>query len=151
MAQLDSTLIVLILFTGLGIISQNNTVTYAFLILILLKITPLRVVFPYLERHGLFLGVLILTVAVMVPIASGKISPSVMFKSFVEWKSILAIAIGILVAWLAGRGVLLMGAQPNLVAGLLVGTILGVAFLRGVPVGPLIAAGLLSLFVGKGG
>jgi len=27
--------------------------------------------------------------------------------------------------------------------------VLGVAFLRGVPVGPLIAAGILSLFIGK--
>ena len=35
------------------------------------------------------------------------------------------------------------------VAGLLVGTVLGVALFRGVPVGPLIAAGLVSLFIGK--
>ncbi|RIX22390.1 DUF441 family protein, partial [Acinetobacter baumannii] len=31
----------------------------------------------------------------------------------------------------------------------LIGTVAGVALLRGVPVGPLIAAGLLSLFIGK--
>lgn len=41
----------------------------------------------------------------------------------------------------------LMGSQPQLVAGLLVGTVLGVALFRGVPVGPLIAAGLVSLIV----
>lgn len=43
----------------------------------------------------------------------------------------------------------LMGSQPQLVAGLLVGTVLGVALFRGVPVGPLIATGLVSLIVGK--
>lgn len=48
-----------------------------------------------------------------------------------------------------GRGITLMGNQPQLVAGLLVGTVLGVALFRGVPVGPLIAAGLVSLIVGK--
>ncbi|BDY95248.1 hypothetical protein MUTS15_39050 [Escherichia coli] len=48
-----------------------------------------------------------------------------------------------------GRGVTLMGSQPQLVAGLLVGTVLGVALFRGVPVGPLIAAGLVSLIVGN--
>ena len=37
----------------------------------------------------------------------------------------------------------------QLVAGLLVGTVLGVALFRGVPVGPLIAAGLVSLIVGR--
>lgn len=38
-----------------------------------------------------------------------------------------------------------MSSQPDIIAGLLIGTIAGVALLRGVPVGPLIAAGLLSL------
>ena len=36
-----------------------------------------------------------------------------------------------------------------LAGGLLVGTVLGVALFRGVPVGPLIAAGIISLFIGK--
>lgn len=56
-----------------------------------------------------------------------------------------------LVAWFGGHGVNLMGTQPSLLTGLLLGTILGVAFLGGVPVGPLIAAGILSLFIGKTG
>ena len=51
-------------------------------------------------------------------------------------------------AWLGGRGVKLMTNQPDVVAGLLIGTVAGVAALRGVPVGPLIAAGLLTLFIG---
>jgi uncharacterized membrane protein (DUF441 family) len=42
-----------------------------------------------------------------------------------------------------------MSSQPDVVAGLLIGTVAGVALLRGVPVGPLIAAGLLSLFIGN--
>ncbi len=41
-----------------------------------------------------------------------------------------------------------MGNQPQLVAGLVVGTVLGVALFCGVPGGPLIAAGLVSLIVG---
>ena len=55
-----------------------------------------------------------------------------------------------LILTLAERGgESLMGSQPHLVAGLLVGTVLGVALFRGVPVGPLIAAGIISLFIGK--
>ncbi len=42
-----------------------------------------------------------------------------------------------------------MGSQPQLVAGLLVGAVLGVALFRGVPVGPLIAAGIISLFLSE--
>ncbi|PVW39546.1 DUF441 domain-containing protein, partial [Klebsiella pneumoniae] len=75
--------------------------------------------------------------------------PSTLIHSFMNWKSLLAIAVGVFVSWLGGRGVSLMGSQPHLVAGLLVGTVLGVALFRGVPVGPLIAAGIISLFIGK--
>ena len=85
----------------------------------------------------------------MAPIASGKISGHSILKSFISIKSLLAIAVGLAVAWLGGRGVKLMSNQPDIVAGLLIGTVAGVALLRGVPVGPLIAAGILSLLIGK--
>jgi uncharacterized membrane protein (DUF441 family) len=85
----------------------------------------------------------------MAPIASGKINMDTMLHSFLNWKSILAIVIGILVSYLGGRGVVLMGNQPTLVAGLLIGTVIGVAIFGGVPVGPLIAAGILSMLIGK--
>ncbi len=81
----------------------------------------------------------------MAPIACGTLPPSTLIHSFLNWKSLVAIAVGVIVSWLGGRGVTLMGSQPQLVAGLLVGTVLGVALFRGVPVGPLIAAGLVSL------
>jgi uncharacterized membrane protein (DUF441 family) len=42
-----------------------------------------------------------------------------------------------------------MSGQPIIVTGLLIGTVIGVAFFKGVPVGPLIAAGLLSLLIGR--
>ncbi|MFL1169612.1 DUF441 domain-containing protein, partial [Acinetobacter baumannii] len=114
-----------------------------------IKITPLNQFFPYIQAHGLNLGILILTIGVLTPIASGKLSGESILKSFISFKSLVAIAIGLLVAWLGGRGVKLMSSQPDVVAGLLIGTVAGVALLRGVPVGPLIAAGLLSLFIGK--
>ncbi len=66
----------------------------------------------------------------MASIASGSLPPSTLIHSFVNWKSLVAIAIGIFVSWLGGRGVTLMGSQPQLVAGLLVGTVLGVALFR---------------------
>ena len=103
---------------------------------------------PYMEKYGLNLGIIILTVGVLAPIISGKIQlPS--FIALLNWKMLLAIAIGILVAWFGGRGVGLLGTQPALITGLLIGTIIGVSFFGGIPVGPLIAAGILSLMLGK--
>ena len=89
-----------------------------------------------------------MTVGVLSPLVSGRVQvPPV--AEFLNFKIIASVLIGIFVAWLAGRGVFLMGQQPVLVAGLLIGTVIGVAFMGGIPVGPLIAAGILSFVVGK--
>ncbi|MEG0342408.1 DUF441 domain-containing protein [Acinetobacter sp. TY1] len=149
MSHLDLNLIVLLVLLGCGIFSHNTAVTIAAGVLIVFRITPLSQFFPLLQTHGLEVGIIILTIGVLTPIASGKIPGEEILKSFLSWKSLLAIAIGLLVAWLGGRGVKLMSNQPNVVAGLLIGTVAGVALLRGVPVGPLIAAGLLSLLIGQ--
>ena len=148
MSQLDLNLIVLLVLLACGIFSHNSAVTIAAAVLIVLKITPLSSLLPYVQAHGLNIGIIILTIGVLTPIASGKISGESILKSFLSRKSLLAIAIGVFVAWLGGRGVKLMSSQPDVVAGLLLGTVAGVAVLRGVPVGPLIAAGILSVFIG---
>lgn len=147
MSQIDLNLIVLLVLLACGIFSHNSAVTIAAAVLIVLKITPLSSLLPYVQAHGLNIGIIILTIGVLTPIASGKISGESILKSFLSWKSLLAIAIGIFVTWLGGRGVKLMSNQPDVVAGLLLGTVAGVAVLRGVPVGPLIAAGILSLLI----
>ena len=148
LSQLDLNLMVLIVLLACGIFSQNTAVTIAAAVLIVFRITPLSEFFPLLQQHGLNLGIIILTIGVLTPIASGKLPGEAILKSFLSWKSLLAIAIGVFVAWLGGRGVKLMTNQPDVVAGLLIGTVAGVAVLRGVPVVPLIAAGILTLFIG---
>ncbi|UIZ58683.1 DUF441 domain-containing protein [Acinetobacter sp. SCLZS86] len=148
LSQLDLNLMVLIVLLACGVFSQNTAVTIASAVLIVFRITPLSEFFPLLQQHGLNLGIIILTIGVLTPIASGKLPGEAILKSFLSWKSLLAIAIGVFVAWLGGRGVKLMTNQPDVVAGLLIGTVTGVAVLRGVPVGPLIAAGILTLFIG---
>ncbi len=148
MSQLDLNLMVLLVLLACGIFSHNSAVTIAAAVLIVLKITPLHDLLPYVQQHGLNIGIIILTIGVLAPIASGKIAGESILKSFLSWKSLLAIAIGVFVAWLGGRGVKLMSNQPDIFAGLLIGTVAGVAVLRGVPVGPLIAAGILSLLIG---
>lgn len=133
----------------LGVISQNNSITISATILLLMQQTALVQFVPLVEKHGLNLGIILLTIGVLSPLVSGKAQvPSV--AEFLNFKMISAVFIGIFVAWLAGRGVPLMGQQPVLVTGLLIGTVIGVAFMGGIPVGPLIAAGILSFVVGKG-
>lgn len=146
---MDMTSLLLLGLAALGIISNNSPVTIAMVVLLLIRVLGLHQAFPWLEKNGLTIGIIILTIGVMTPLASGKISLQTIGQSFLHWKSLAAIATGILVAYLGGRGAVLMGSQPTVVAGLLIGTVIGVAFFKGVPVGPLIAAGILSLIIGR--
>lgn len=132
----------------LGVISQNNSITISATVLLLMQQTALVQFVPLVEKHGLNIGIIFLTVGVLSPLVSGRVQvPPI--AEFLNFKIIASVLIGIFVAWLAGRGVFLMGQQPVLVAGLLIGTVIGVAFMGGIPVGPLIAAGILSFVVGK--
>lgn len=132
----------------LGVISQNNSITISATVLLLMQQTALVQFVPLVEKHRLNIGIIFLTVGVLSPLVSGRVQvPPV--AEFLNFKIIASVLIGIFVAWLAGRGVFLMGQQPVLVAGLLIGTVIGVAFMGGIPVGPLIAAGILSFVVGK--
>lgn len=146
---MDLPLLLLLGLAALGVVSKNDTVTLAMLALALLRLLHAERIFPLLEKYGVTAGVVVLTIGVMAPIASGRIGAAELIGTFTQWKSLLAIAVGVFVAYLGGRGVGLMSAQPLIVTGLLLGTVLGVAFFRGVPVGPLIAAGLLSLLIGS--
>lgn len=144
--QFNSIALLLVVLIVLGILSHNSSITIAAAVLLIMQQTPFVRYVPLAEKYGLRLGIIILTIGVLAPIVSGKIHIS-SISQFLNLKMLLAIATGIFVAWLAGKGIPLMSTQPTLVTGLIVGTIIGVAFLGGVPVGPLIAAGILALFI----
>jgi UPF0756 membrane protein NT05HA_0561 len=146
--QFNMIALLLVVLILLGILSHNSSITISAAVLLIMQQTLLAKYIPYLEKYGLSIGIVILTIGVLSPLVSGKIQlPGL--SAFVSWKMFVAIAVGVLVAWLAGKGVPLMGEQPVLVTGLVIGTIIGVSFLGGIPVGPLIAAGILALLIGK--
>ncbi|QKG83289.1 DUF441 domain-containing protein [Kroppenstedtia pulmonis] len=138
----------LLVIVGLGVISKNATVWIAGLGLVLLRLWPGNQPLEWMNQYGLKVGVIILTMGVLSPIALGKLPWTNLVETMKSMSGLVAIAVGIFVAYLGGRGTGLLTDQPQIVTGLLIGTIVGVAFFRGVPVGPLIAAGILSLFIG---
>ena len=146
--QLNIIALLLVILIILGLLSHNSAITISAAVLLIMQQTFLSSHIPLLEKYGVKIGIIILTIGVLSPLVSGKIQlPDL--SGFLSWQMALSISVGVLVAWLAGKGVPLMGEQPILVTGLLIGTIIGVAFLGGIPVGPLIAAGILALLLGK--
>lgn len=94
----DVTLLILLGLAALGFVSHNTTVAVSILVLIIVRVTPLNTFFPWIEKQGLTVGIIILTIGVMAPIASGTLPPSTLIHSFVNWKSLVAIAIGVFVS-----------------------------------------------------
>lgn len=136
-------LIILVLST----IGNNYSVSVAALLLLLIKILGFDSWFPVIESHGISIGITILTLAVLTPIAQGRISTSGMLEAFKTPIGLAAIIVGIFVAWVAAQGVPFMNGTPEVVTALILGTIIGVCFFKGLAVGPLIAGGLVSLVI----
>lgn len=135
----------LLVLIALGVISHNNAITIAACVLLIMQQTALANYIPWIAKNGISIGIIILTIGVLSPLVSGKIQLPELSELLTNWKLIAAIFVGIFVAWLGGKGVSVMTLQPALVTGLLIGTVIGVTFFKGVPVGPLIAAGILGL------
>ena len=135
----------LALVLALSLIGHNMTVVYATIIVLILKFGSqffgVTSVMTYMGSHGLNLGVIILTAAVLIPIADGTVTLSDMINSFKTPIGIVAIIAGLLAAISGGAGVPLMQSDPHVIPALLVGTMAGVFFFKGLAVGPLIAAG----------
>lgn len=131
----------------LSVIGDNHTVSIAALILLLIRLLGLDTCFPYLEKYGVNAGIIILTLAILTPVAQGTLSMKEMLNGFRSSSGIIAILIGIFVSWVASQGLDFMKASPEVVTALIVGTIAGVCFFHGLAIGPLIAGGIVSLIV----
>ena len=131
----------------LSVIGNNHTVAIAALVLLLIQKIGFVTWLPIIESYGMNLGIIILTLAVLSPLAQGRISTAEVLGIFKAPTGIIAIIIGISVAWIAGHGVVFMKEAPEITTALIVGTIVGVCFFRGLPVGPLIAGGMVALIV----
>ncbi len=131
----------------IGIIARSNLIATAACVLLIIKFANLNFLFPVLERRGLELGLLFLLLAILVPVATGKVSEKDILCTFTSLTGILAIVGGALATHLNGEGLKLLQIDPEIIFGLLVGSVIGIVFLGGIPVGPLMAAGLTALFL----
>lgn len=145
----DFNFFILLTICGLGMFGNNLAIIVSTILLMIIKITPLNSFLPFVSKNSLNLGVIILTIGVLAPIASGAIEGSRILKNLISFKSLIAILIGIVVAWVAGKGVKVLSTEPDVLISLMIGTIAGVILFKGLPVGPLIAAGIYALIIMK--
>ena len=134
--------LMLLLILALGIIGHNTTVAYAVIIVLVLKLLGLTAMLDILSVNGLNWGIVLLLAAILVPIATGDVTIANMIDAFKSPLGVAAIVCGVLAAMAGGGGVEILKDDPHIVAALIIGTIIGVCFFKGVAVGPLIAGGM---------
>jgi uncharacterized membrane protein (DUF441 family) len=138
----QATLFLLILL-AIGWLGKNQSLMIAVGVLLIIKLTGLDVkLFPHIQSKGIHWGVTIITIAVLVPIATGEIGFKDLLDSVKSTYAWIALASGIAVALIAKNGLTLLADDPHITTALVLGTILSVVLFQGVAVGPLIGAGI---------
>jgi uncharacterized membrane protein (DUF441 family) len=139
--------ILLVILIIIGLIGRSPIITTAACILLVVKLLALDRYLPTLERRGLELGLLFLTIGVLVPFATERISYKQVLSVFTTWPGIIALIGGAIATYMNGKGLELLKIDPQLIVGLVIGSIFGILFMRGIPVGPLMAAGITAFLL----
>ncbi len=137
----------LVILIVIGLVGRSPIIATAASILLVLKLTSLERFFPTVERRGLELGLLFLTISVLVPFANEKVTWKDITPLFTTVIGVLALAGGALATYMNGKGLDVLRTEPHIIVGLVIGSILGIVFLRGIPVGPLMAAGITAFLM----
>ncbi len=142
-----SSTIILLLILAAAVLGKANSMAIAVSGLLVLKLLGLdRIVYPYLEKSGMTLGLILLLAAIMVPIANGSVSAGSIKNVFTSWIGLAALVISFLTTYLSGQGLSFLEGHRQVMPALIIGAVAAAAFLGGVPVGPLITSGILALF-----
>ncbi|MER2140570.1 MAG: DUF441 domain-containing protein, partial [Priestia megaterium] len=122
----------------IGLVAKNQSLIIAVAFLLILKLIGLDgKVFPFLQSKGINIGVTVITIAVLVPIATGDIGFKQLGEAVKSSYAWIALGAGIAVAIIAKYGLTLLEDDPHITTALVFGTILAVALFQGVAVGPL--------------
>lgn len=135
------------LVVAAAVMGRDTRVAVAAILALGLRLVPGSALPDLLERHGIDLGLTLLSLAVLTPIATGRIAPVDSLQRLLSLQGALAVTGGILASWICARGLGLLKVQPGIVLGLVVGSLLGASFFGGIPIGPLFAAGVTALLL----
>jgi uncharacterized membrane protein (DUF441 family) len=135
------------LFLGLllvvGIFGKNPSLWVASGFLIFLKLVRVdQKIIEVIQTKGINWGITIITIAVLMPIATGQINFKHLGESMKSPYAWIGMLSGIVVALLGKSGVKFLSTNPDMTVALVLGTIIAVALFKGLAVGPLIGAGI---------
>lgn len=131
----------------IGFLAKSHIIVAASCILLLIKVAKLEFFLQFIDKHGLDIGLFILLLTIMTPLAVGRFDFDELKYSLTSLPGIFAFLGGALATHLNSQGLKMLELDPGLIFGLIIGSLCGIIFLKGIPVGPLMAAGVAALFM----
>ncbi|MEQ8198982.1 MAG: DUF441 domain-containing protein [Clostridiaceae bacterium] len=142
--------LILVAILAIAVLGKADSVAIAVTMLLGAKLLHLDgYVYQLIEKKGMFAGLVILIMAILIPLAKGDFSLKDILGTMTSWVGILALVLSLATTYLSGLGARYLTEQGNgdVMPSLIVGAVIAAAFLGGVPVGPLITSGILAVAV----
>lgn len=128
-----------------GLLGGNQLLAFAAAALLAVTLVAPPPVIEFLEQYSIQAGILFMTLGLLVPFATGQVGLSSIIRTLLTPAGVVAIVVGAIASYLGLGGLNLLTAKPQVMVGLVAGSILGVYLFGGIPTGPLVAAGFTAL------
>lgn len=142
--------IILLILLAISVIGKADSVSIAVALLLIVRLLHVEnLIFPLLEKKGMFIGLVCLIAAILVPIANGSVGSINIKNNLLSVIGVTALILSFLTTYLSGVGLkyLTAGGHTDVMPSLILGAVIAAAFLDGVPVGPLITSGMLAIIM----
>ncbi|MFW6238274.1 MAG: DUF441 family protein [Halanaerobiales bacterium] len=137
----------LVIIFVLGILANSRIVVLASALLLLLKALQIDGFFRFFSDHGIEIGLVFLLLAVLSSLLVNPVDWEELKLTFVSKEGIVAVLAGLTATRFNKLGLNLLNNTPQIIIGIIIGSLLGIVFLKGIPVGPMMAAGLTALLL----
>ena len=140
--------IILISIIIISLLAKNKPMTFAGIVVLIISFLFKNCNMKLDKNIFLNGGMILLMIWLLMPLA--EIRYKIYFfevKNYMDINGIVSLLSGFFIVIIAAKGLNMMSSNPSILAGVLVGSIVGVAFFGGIPVGILTGSGIAYLII----
>ena len=131
---------------GISLIARNKPMVIGGIIVLILSFLNSQNTNRFLKDNLLDIGLVFLIVWLLLPVINNSNNlPTLNVKSFFNLNGLVSFLSGLFVVTVAGKGLNYLKGNTSAIGGIILGSVIGVTFLEGIPVGMLTASGIAYL------
>ncbi len=132
----------------ISILAKNKTMTFAGITVLILSLINNDNIIKFTKNYFLDIGTTLLTIWILIPLIDNYNKQDILsIKIFFNTHGLISLISGFLVVIIASKGANFLSNNPSALAGILFGSIIGVTFFGGIPVGILTGSGIAFLII----